>query len=45
MRPHDKIDRKENHTRALFEVLGAAAKLGLTSFGGPIAHIGYFHEE
>ena len=30
---------------ALLEVLGAATKLGFTSFGGPIAHIGYFHQE
>jgi chromate transporter len=28
-----------------FEVLMVSLKLGLTSFGGPIAHIGYFHEE
>ena len=28
-----------------FEVLGVFLKLGLTSFGGPIAHIGYFREE
>jgi chromate transporter len=34
----------ETHGSAL-EVLGAFAKLGLTSFGGPIAHIGYFHDE
>jgi len=27
------------------EVLGAATKLGLTSFGGPIAHVGYFLDE
>ncbi|MBI4497190.1 MAG: chromate efflux transporter [Chloroflexi bacterium] len=27
------------------EVLGAATRLGLTSFGGPIAHLGYFREE
>jgi chromate transporter len=27
------------------EVLLAFLKLGVTSFGGPIAHIGYFHEE
>lgn len=28
-----------------FEVLAAATRLGLTSFGGPVAHLGYFHEE
>lgn len=27
------------------EVLGVATRLGLTSFGGPVAHLGYFHEE
>ena len=27
------------------EVLAAALRLGLTSFGGPIAHIGYFRRE
>jgi chromate transporter len=27
------------------EVFLVALRLGLTSFGGPIAHIGYFHEE
>jgi chromate transporter len=25
------------------EVLGASLRLGLTSFGGPVAHVGYFH--
>lgn len=30
---------------ALMEVLGVSTKLGLTSFGGPIAHLGYFHNE
>lgn len=30
---------------ALIEVLAASLKLGLTSFGGPIAHIGYFRHE
>jgi chromate transporter len=28
-----------------FEVLAAFFKLGLTSFGGPVAHIGYFRSE
>lgn len=32
-------------TRALIEVLAVSMKLGLTSFGGPIAHLGYFHDE
>jgi chromate transporter len=27
------------------EVFAAFLKLGLTSFGGPIAHLGYFHDE
>ena len=29
----------------VFEVLLVATRLGLTSFGGPIAHIGYFRDE
>ena len=29
----------------MLEVFLAFLKLGLTSFGGPIAHIGYFHRE
>jgi len=32
-------------TGSPFEVLRVFLKLGLTSFGGPIAHIGYFREE
>jgi chromate transporter len=28
-----------------FEVLSAATRLGLTSFGGPVAHLGYFRDE
>jgi chromate transporter len=30
---------------SFFEVLRVSTRLGLTSFGGPIAHLGYFHEE
>src|SRR5688500_4606617 len=29
----------------LLEVLGVSTRLGLTSFGGPIAHLGYFRDE
>jgi len=35
--------RGENPT--ILEVLWAFLKLGLRSFGGPIAHIGYFRQE
>jgi len=31
--------------RNLLEILFVSARLGLTSFGGPIAHLGYFYEE
>jgi chromate transporter len=27
------------------DVIGASLRLGLTSFGGPIAHLGYFRDE
>ncbi|MDO8534188.1 MAG: chromate transporter, partial [Xanthobacteraceae bacterium] len=30
---------------SVFEVLRVFLKLGLTSFGGPIAHLGYFRDE
>ena len=36
----------ENRSQGSFlEVLWVSTRLGLTSFGGPIAHLGYFHEE
>jgi chromate transporter len=43
---HDKA-RPPRHgsPRRALEVLLVAGRLGLTSFGGPIAHIGYFREE
>ncbi|MHA7964360.1 chromate efflux transporter [Paenibacillus sp. CAU 1782] len=31
--------------KSRLEILWVATKLGLTSFGGPIAHLGYFHNE
>ena len=33
------------YPKAALEVFNVAARLGLTSFGGPIAHLGYFHAE
>jgi chromate transporter len=30
---------------SVLEIFFVATRLGLTSFGGPIAHLGYFHEE
>jgi chromate transporter len=30
---------------SFLEVLGAFTRLGLTSFGGPVAHLGYFRQE
>src|SRR5690625_4631766 len=29
---------------SLLEILLVSTRLGFTSFGGPIAHLGYFHE-
>ena len=37
--------RKSTDLTSLIEILLVSTKLGLTSFGGPIAHLGYFHEE
>jgi chromate transporter len=31
--------------KTLMEILVVSTRLVLTSFGGPIAHLGYFHEE
>ena len=33
------------HPGAALEVLSVSTRLGFTSFGGPIAHLGYFHAE
>src|SRR5512136_240114 len=38
-------DQKFGQTGPPLEVLLAFGKLGVTCFGGPIAHIGYFREE
>jgi chromate transporter len=37
--------RERSRGRSPLEVLRVFLKLGLTSFGGPVAHIGYFREE
>ena len=34
-----------NKLRILLEILLVSTRLGLTSFGGPTAHLGYFHTE
>jgi chromate transporter len=41
----DKGIASEPHAGTPFEVLRVFLKLGVSSFGGPIAHIGYFREE
>ncbi|MEJ8767071.1 chromate transporter [Oceanobacillus sp. HCA-5259] len=37
--------KKDNKLKTWLEILIVSTRLGLTSFGGPIAHLGYFHEE
>jgi chromate transporter len=36
---------KHTNLKTLLEILIVSTRLGLTSFGGPVAHLGYFHEE
>ncbi|MGE7982952.1 chromate transporter [Solibacillus sp. NPDC093137] len=36
---------KQNRIKSLLEIFFISTRLGLTSFGGPTAHLGYFHEE
>lgn len=36
---------RKTSIKSFLEILFVSIKLGLTSFGGPIAHLGYFHEE
>jgi chromate transporter len=38
-------NQKEGKLRSISEILIVSTKLGLTSFGGPVAHLGYFHNE
>lgn len=37
--------KTNNKLRLLLEIFLVSTKLGLTSFGGPTAHLGYFHTE
>jgi chromate transporter len=39
------VNLERNRLKTLLEILLISTRLGLTSFGGPIAHLGYFHEE
>jgi chromate transporter len=39
------VNDRHVHPGSIREVFGASLGLGLTSFGGPIAHIGYFRRE
>lgn len=39
------IKLQQEQRGSVWEVLKTATRLGLTSFGGPIAHLGYFREE
>jgi chromate transporter len=38
-------ERRASEPGSALEVLGVYTRLGLTCFGGPIAHIGYFRDE
>jgi chromate transporter len=40
-----KNTKKKNRLQLLLEILLVSTRLGFTSFGGPIAHLGYFHDE
>lgn len=37
--------KTSRNLKSLIEILFISTRLGLTSFGGPVAHLGYFHEE
>ncbi|KAA9023863.1 chromate transporter [Niallia endozanthoxylica] len=40
-----KNNKEKRGFKSLLEILMVSTRLGLTSFGGPIAHLGYFHNE
>ncbi|KGP83219.1 ChrA protein [Paenibacillus sp. MAEPY2] len=37
--------KEKSLMKSLLEILRVSTRLGFTSFGGPIAHLGYFHDE
>ena len=39
------MKEKKTGFKALLEILIISTRLGLSSFGGPVAHLGYFHNE
>ncbi|MBP1155042.1 MULTISPECIES: chromate efflux transporter [unclassified Paenibacillus] len=39
------VEAPKSKAAALMEILRVSVKLGVTSFGGPIAHLGYFRDE
>lgn len=38
-------NREKNRHKTWIEIFLVSTRLGFTSFGGPVAHLGYFHEE
>ena len=38
-------NNKNRNFKSLLEILFVSTRLGLTSFGGPVAHLGYFYDE
>jgi chromate transporter len=47
MRTNEPLNSRDQHRipATLMEILAVSLRLGVTSFGGPIAHLGYFHKE
>lgn len=39
------VDVEKSRVGSIIEVVGVFLRLGLSSFGGPVAHIAYFHRE
>lgn len=42
---HNALSKRKTSVQVLLEIWLVSTKMGFTSFGGPIAHLGYFHEE